>query len=128
MTAPEVLAEARRRGILLSARGDRLRYDAPVGVMQAELRAALVEHKAELLALLGSWPASWPRGRRSGPGPPVPSPRAGACPRLRGPGRLWQAFGERAGVVLDADSKRVSFFPPTRSSLGEESGPLPPPG
>ena len=126
MTAAEVLAETRRRGILLSARGDRLRYDAPVGVMQAELRAALVEHKAELLALLGSGLHRGPEATDRNPARLYPHlGRRVSTPR--GPGRLWQAFGERAGVVLDADSRRVSFFPPDQIVAGGESRPLTPP-
>ncbi len=121
MTAAEVLAETRRRGILLSVRGDRLRYDAPVGVMQAELRAALVEHKAELLTLLGSDPHRGPEATERNPARLYPHlGRRVSTPR--GAGRLWQAFGERAGVVLDADAKRVSFFLPEQIFVGAEAG------
>lgn len=52
MTASAILAEARRRGIRLSDRDGRLRYEARPGAMTAELRAALAEHKPAVLELL----------------------------------------------------------------------------
>jgi hypothetical protein len=52
MTAALLLAELRRRGAILQAVSDRLRVDAPIGVVTAADRAALAEHKAELLAML----------------------------------------------------------------------------
>jgi len=53
MTAPtELLADLKRRGVILEAIGDRLRVDAPAGMLTPELRQALVVHKAELLELL----------------------------------------------------------------------------
>jgi hypothetical protein len=54
MTAAQLLAGLRRRGAILQVVSDRLRVDAPVGVVTAADRAALAEHKAELLAMLGS--------------------------------------------------------------------------
>jgi hypothetical protein len=50
MTAARLLADLRGRGAIVEVVGDRLRVDAPVGVVTAADRAALVEHKAELLA------------------------------------------------------------------------------
>ena len=52
MNAAELLAELNRRGVALEAVGDRLRYDAPKGALTPELRAAMAEHKAELLELI----------------------------------------------------------------------------
>jgi TubC N-terminal docking domain len=52
MSAAAVLAEARRLGIRLTARGDRLAYDAPRDAFTPEMRDALVTHKPEILALL----------------------------------------------------------------------------
>jgi len=54
MTAARLLADLRGRWAIVEVVGDRLRVDAPVGVVTAADRAALVEHKAELLAMLGS--------------------------------------------------------------------------
>ncbi|MGH9319357.1 MAG: condensation domain-containing protein, partial [Vicinamibacteria bacterium] len=52
MKANELLFEARRRGIKLWAAEDRLRYDAPAGAMDRELREALRSNREEVLALL----------------------------------------------------------------------------
>jgi len=52
MTALDLLAMLDRAGVVLSAKGDRLAYDAPSGVMTADLVATVKAHKAELLALL----------------------------------------------------------------------------
>ncbi len=52
MTAPAILSNLRSRGVTLSAAGSTLTFDAPVGELTDADRAALREHKAELLALL----------------------------------------------------------------------------
>src|SRR3989337_2965400 len=52
MSADELLVTCRQAGIVLSAAGDRLRYDAPRGALTPELRAALACHKPALLAAL----------------------------------------------------------------------------
>jgi hypothetical protein len=61
MTALDLLSVARRRGIVLAPRGDRLGYDSPPGALTPDLRSALAQHKAELLALLTADPfaARW---------------------------------------------------------------------
>ena len=51
-TARTLLADLRRAGVLLTAKGDRLAFDAPAGVMTADVRAALTTHKPEILAVL----------------------------------------------------------------------------
>lgn len=53
MTAQAVLNEARRLGITLEARGSTLHIEAPSGSLTPELRAALADRKADLLAVLG---------------------------------------------------------------------------
>lgn len=52
MRAHEVLALARSAGLKLSADGNALNWRGPKGAMTTELRAAMVENKPELLALL----------------------------------------------------------------------------
>jgi TubC N-terminal docking domain len=52
MSPTELLTAIRHAGIDLQADGDRLVYDAPKGMMTAELRIAIVEQKAALLAIL----------------------------------------------------------------------------
>ncbi len=52
MSAFTLIADLRRRGVELTAEGDRLRYRAPRGVLSPELLADLRSHKLELLAEL----------------------------------------------------------------------------
>lgn len=53
MTVALLLAELARRGIILEAKGDRLRYK-PKAAMTPHLADRLAAHKAELLAMLAS--------------------------------------------------------------------------
>lgn len=72
---PGLLAELRRRDVQVWAEGDRLRCNAPVGVLTRELRQHLQERKSEILAFLRSAEALalqppsivplQPRGRRT---------------------------------------------------------------
>jgi len=50
----ELPMELRARDVVLAPVGDRLHYDAPKGALTPELRQALAEHKAELLAELAA--------------------------------------------------------------------------
>ena len=52
MTACEVFVACTRRGIRVTVDGTSLVLDAPRGAVDAELRAAFVEHKAALLETL----------------------------------------------------------------------------
>ena len=52
MTSKELLRDIAARGVILSANGDRLRIDAPEGVLTTELKAELSRHKRALLARL----------------------------------------------------------------------------
>ena len=52
MTPDELIATLQARGISLAANGDRLKVDAPAGTLTAELRDALAQHKAALIARL----------------------------------------------------------------------------
>jgi hypothetical protein len=76
MGAPEVLAELSRRGVEIAADGDRLRF-RPQSAVTPDLRAALIEHKADLLRLLDSldeqvaWRVDAMR-RQIRPGPIIP--------------------------------------------------------
>ncbi|SFK48087.1 hypothetical protein [Rhodanobacter glycinis] len=51
MNTIELSRQCRAAGIRLQARGDRLHIEAPAGCVTPELRQALTEHKADLLAL-----------------------------------------------------------------------------
>ncbi len=59
--AAELLADLRRAGVNLSAKGERLAFDAPAGVVTPELRATLQARKAELLAAVRESDASFRR-------------------------------------------------------------------
>lgn len=52
MSAAQVLEQARAVGIVLTASGGRLRYEAPVGSLSPELRHALAANKAAILDIL----------------------------------------------------------------------------
>ena len=78
MGPTELLAELTRRGVEITVEGDRLRF-RPQDAVTADLRAELVEHKANLLRLIGGeeqeirWRMQAMRGQ---------VPRTGAIPIL----------------------------------------------
>lgn len=62
--AAELLTGLHARGVILTARGDRLRYDAPRGALTPDDKALLVRFKPEILSLLSPPPptsADWAR-------------------------------------------------------------------
>ena len=52
MQPAELLAELSRRGVAIAVAGDRLRF-RPQDAVTPDLRTALIEHKADLIRLLG---------------------------------------------------------------------------
>ena len=52
MNASALISDARQRGIRLGVSGDRLRVEAPRNTLTPELRAALVQHKQEIIDAL----------------------------------------------------------------------------
>jgi amino acid adenylation domain-containing protein len=80
-----MLAHLRRLDVRLSVVGERLRCDAPRGVLTPELRTALARHKAELLKLLRAPDA--PRGTTLTPIPRALRDRP--LPMSFGQERLW---------------------------------------
>ncbi|MBI4582733.1 MAG: hypothetical protein HY717_01675 [Planctomycetes bacterium] len=67
MTTAVLLAELSRAGVRLAAAGERIRLDAPRGVLTPELRNLLAEHKTEILEALRrvAYPLACPTcGRR----------------------------------------------------------------
>lgn len=75
MIVEELVAELEQLGIELEVVGDRLRYRAPRGVLTGELRARLVQHKAELLAFLHNQLGSKPEAHLPTTGLVAPSSR-----------------------------------------------------
>jgi hypothetical protein len=55
-TVAELLAECGRRGVVVTAVGDRLRVRGPVGAVKA-LRSVLIAHKPEIIAALARCPS-----------------------------------------------------------------------
>lgn len=53
MSVTKLLDSLRERGVMLSANGDRLAWEAPAGTMTPDLLAVLKAHKEEILAVLG---------------------------------------------------------------------------
>jgi predicted metal-dependent hydrolase len=56
--ARDLLADLRRRGVTFEADGDRISVDAPAGVIDEQLRKALLENKSAIIKLL-----EWERRR-----------------------------------------------------------------
>lgn len=105
MTGEVVLQQLRERDIRLTASGDRLVVDAPRGVLTEQLRDALRERKAELLAILTA-PDHWARQA------------AGLLATVADPDRradLRELFEHRAAVceydgeLGRADAERLAF-------------------
>src|ERR1041385_8637106 len=59
MTAEQLLTELKRRGAVLSVAEDRLRWNAPLGVMTSELMDSLRRAKPALMKLLTGDDQSW---------------------------------------------------------------------
>jgi len=85
MSASTLLSSLRERGVVLSAAGSKLTFDAPAGELTAADRAALREHKAELLVLLTPTRATETPLEEPVPATPEARPRPAAAPRHRGP-------------------------------------------
>jgi hypothetical protein len=110
--APAFLADLVSLGVSLSAAGDRLHVEAPIGVLTPQVRSELSALKAELLVLLAPPPPPDPRRLYPFLGKTVMTPR--------GPGVLKQVFTVRASVLLDSDLKRVAFFHPDQIIIPAE--------
>jgi amino acid adenylation domain-containing protein len=80
-----LLAQLRSMDVQLWLEEDRLRFDAPEGVLTANWRAELVAHKAEIIAFLRDSAAA----TRVVPPPLLPVARTGALPLAFAQQRLW---------------------------------------
>ena len=103
MTGPELLADLDARGVHLTARGDRLEYDAPAGAMTPELMAQLKTNKGELLAILAAktpeppWEPVWDeRYGRFVLSPPATKTSPSGKTLYPAPGGNWETFRQRA--------------------------------
>lgn len=115
-TPVEIVAEARRRGIVLSAVAGKLRCDAPAGALDSDLKAALTAHKPAVLALVLRDRLDAPDWRQrlarssgtfvddAGPALPDPPIVEPADPNLAAALASWPpewraAWDERAGIM-----------------------------
>ena len=90
MTAPQILAEVRARGVELAAVGDRLRY-RPVTAVPPELLEELRQNKPELLRLLA------------------------AAREIAAPAACGWCGGPLAAYLLDSGSKPALLCPSCRT-------------
>jgi len=85
VTAVDLLAELERLNVKVSLNGDKLRLEAPVGVITPALKEAVLKHKPELIAILSRQPVEevfWP-GIKAKVYPARPSClKAGGCLQL----------------------------------------------
>jgi len=83
VTAADLLPELRRRGVILTADGNRIVYRAPKGTLTPELREAVVRFKGEILGILRV-------SNIEDEAPPVPcmSPNCAGCYEVRAGVRL----------------------------------------
>lgn len=117
MSPLELLETLRRSGAEVIAEGERLRVQAPRGVLTEEIRRALAEQKVQLLAEL-SIASAWPpecleAKRRFGVAHARLFPLL--CRRVATPdgiGELVQVFADRAAVRLDRDPGALAYFLP----------------
>ena len=100
MTAHELIAQLQEKGVELKSSGDRLVIDAPKGTITPEIRSALAEHKADLLAIL-SQPAA-PATQAAAEAPAAPELRA-------------------ASQFIEAPVERTSYSEPRPASTGDSS-------
>lgn len=122
MSPQDLLTTLRSSGVEITVVEDRLRIEAPHGVVTPEIRQALAEHKPELLAELTGQTlpeeAQWPSECRES------EQRFGGLharlyPLLghsvvtpEGHGELVQVFSERASVRLDVSPDQLTVFLP----------------
>lgn len=113
MRAIEILTELKARGVLLQARGDRLRV-GPRERVPAQLVAELRTHKSELIDLL-TWPeeclvAERELGLRIARLYPLVGEQVSTP---MGHGRLIAALPERTLVILDCQSDQLTALLPS---------------
>ena len=85
MNAQVLLSHLRQNDVQVWLDGDRLRVNAPKGVLTPELQTALAEHKVEIIALLRTAEST----TRAALPPIVPVQRVGDPPLSFGQQRLW---------------------------------------
>ena len=109
MNALSLFHDLKERGVIFEAQGERLKVDAPAGVVTEADRSALKEHKPKLLNLL-----SRPQAE------PQEVPKRESLARWAGPGLIkirdpftgkwhrWPAAKCLPGVVAEADGRNTT--------------------
>lgn len=138
MDANTLFKRLQELGCELQADGDRLRVDAPKGILSDELCEAIRRHKPEIVALLQSREKENVRNLDVWPAESLEAESRFGCPEARlypflgktvqtpqGAGVLWQVLSkERVGVVIENGERRVVYFslpeigPPTEKLRG----------
>jgi hypothetical protein len=106
MSVSELVVELRRRGVKLAPEGTSLQVEAPDGALTDDLRAALVEHKQELLAYLNRYRAITSRVHK-----------ALRIAEAKSPGRFdWSKDTPETGVAgADLDEAMAGYVEGTRA-------------
>ena len=110
MTAADVIAEARARGVKLTPNGDRLRFEGPV---TPDLKARLAAHKQAILELLrvqggqptSSTPAAPARAQVAPTAKPDPNAGIGDLP----PGLLTALRESGASLHVETDGSAAAL-------------------
>src|SRR5712691_3595723 len=113
MTAQDLLAEVRARGITLTVEGGTLTYRAKRGAMTSDLRASLAQRRLEVIALLAG-----PR--------PVPGEPAGSRPLVLDAVTLRQVLGTVPTPEAIAAICREVIAALAAVEVGMATGALPP--
>lgn len=82
MTSLDLLAELEQLNVKVSLNGNKLRLDAPAGVLTPALKEAIAKHKPELIAILsghGYEEVFWPGVKSKGHRARQPCLEAGHC-------------------------------------------------
>ncbi len=106
MNAPEVVADLQARGVRLIGSGEKLRYEAPPGVLTPADLETMRAHKDEILRLLGAPSPSKTvaKGRRSAE---WHAEEVAHCVEAEGVCIFWsRLFGEMIAFVKDDCFKR----------------------
>lgn len=110
--AENLLAQLNAHGVVIEAKGNKLRIDAPPGVITPRIRESLKESKDDLLKLIPFWPPECLEAeRRFGHYHARLYPLMGRrVVTPEGRGGLWRVFANSIGVILDSGSGQVTFL------------------
>ena len=126
MTPTVLLTTLATAGAVVAAAGERLRVEAPPGVLTPQLRAAITEHKGELLRLIllaGQYRATLRRGFALVASGPAPAP-AECAEFLAEQARLEAALGPALAIQIGRDEAGAWHRDTGRCPWCGERGPV----